>query len=168
MNEAEPFRRFLRKIDYYNPNMFIHFKMLHQIITWFNTAGGRPFRVVKSLPIPNVAGYIQVIGRTGSGCTQKVVWLKPMPALTMQYGWHICNQNVRHIMFWGCFCWRCWGSFSLISAQKWFRARRVSRESVKPIMLSNLGRGLKTIKNNPPKCQTSKTWNYHGQPTIKM
>jgi hypothetical protein len=36
----------------------------------------------------------QVIDQSALGWKQKVVQLRSMPGLTIQYGWHICNQNI--------------------------------------------------------------------------
>jgi hypothetical protein len=39
-------------------------------------------------------GYTQVIDQSALGFIQKVVHLKLMPGITIQNGWHICNQNI--------------------------------------------------------------------------
>jgi hypothetical protein len=74
-----------------------------------------------------------------------------MPGLTIEYCWHICNQNIVPQI-------SCiervsdedfGGSFSLISPQKW------SRMAVNPSfklynVLLNLGHGLKIVQNDLP------------------
>jgi hypothetical protein len=52
-------------------------------------------RKVKIRRVPGgvCESYTQVMDQSASGW-QTVVRIKPMPGLTMQYGWHICNQDI--------------------------------------------------------------------------